>query len=86
MTNDPRELDPNEPDYLSEYAAALETSVAVLTRAARAFLEKWDECEPHVTGAFQIRQLHVGPYSGPNFASELEALRLAVENQEGCGE
>lgn len=50
-----------------------------LATIVRAFLARYDECLPHITDAFVVRELHCGPYSGPDYAAEMKALREAVE-------
>jgi hypothetical protein len=53
---------------------------ARLRAAARALVAKLDECGPAIDDAFTHRQMRVGPYTGPNYGEELEALREALHD------
>lgn len=54
-----------------------------LDGAVAAFLAKYAECEPSLTSAFVFQQMHLGPYTGPNFGEELAALRKTLADREG---
>ena len=56
------------PNLLSDLREARE--------AIGAFVAKYEECEPHITGAFQMAFTVRGhQYTGPNYAAELARLR-----------
>ena len=52
-----------------------------LTTAVRAFLAKYDECEPYLTSVMFVAANHSTPYSGPDWSAELAALREAVRKK-----
>lgn len=56
-----------------------------MEEAARAFIAKFDECLPHIDGAFAFMAMHGGDYKGPNFADELRALRTALDTENRSG-
>lgn len=50
-----------------------------ITDAIRNFVNKLDECKPHIDGAFQMAfQVRGREYKGPNYGEELKALRQFV--------
>lgn len=50
--------------------------------AARTFLAKYDECEPVLNGIFATQLARTGhQYSGPSWATELAAMRKALEGK-----
>ena len=59
--------------------AAIPNELLDVVRAARALADKMDECDPHITDAYFIRAVHVGPYTGPTFGEERNALSAALE-------
>ncbi|MEO0501183.1 MAG: hypothetical protein AAF205_11600 [Pseudomonadota bacterium] len=52
-----------------------------LVAAVRAFLAKWERCEPHLADAFLHREIRVGPYSGPSVTLEISELRRLVAHR-----
>lgn len=48
--------------------------------AALALVEKMDEVgnDPAYLGVWTLAQLHLGPYKGPQYVKELEALKAAL--------
>jgi len=53
--------------------------------AARALVAKLDECEPHMADAFLHREMRAGPYTGPQYGTELTALRAALSASPPAG-
>lgn len=46
--------------------------------AARSFLDKLTECQPHIDGMFQFAWVHGVKYAGPNYAAERDTLEAAL--------
>lgn len=52
---------------------------AALKEAARLFLLKLAECEPHINDAFSFKALHGFNYTGPDYSKERDALTAAMK-------
>lgn len=75
----------NLPAILAE-KDALQTKLTQTREAALALVRKLDKCAPHIAFAFVLQEMRTGPYAGPNYAAELEALRQALKILEQTGE
>lgn len=64
-------------------AALTASGVSRMRSALERFIAKYDECSPHIDDAFLQRELHCGPYTGPNYAEELAELRTALQDNDG---
>jgi hypothetical protein len=50
-----------------------------IAEAARTFLAKVDECQPHIDNAFKMEFVRGRPYTGPQYGTERDALRKSLE-------
>lgn len=53
---------------------------ALIRDAAQALLDRldWVHADPAYASVWMISQIHVGPYAGPTYSLEMDALRLAL--------
>lgn len=49
-----------------------------LRALSRALCDKLDECAPHIASAFVLGAVHGARYTGPSYADELAALKIAL--------
>lgn len=60
--------------------ARLTEQFTIALEAVRAFIAKYAECEPVINGMFSTNFARSGvQYSGPNYGTELEALRAIAK-------
>lgn len=71
---DPREMT----NVVLDMLPSLRKATPGWRETVETFLKKYDEVEPAMTNAFAFQQNHIGPYAGPNWGKELEALRDLV--------
>lgn len=66
-------------DLVEEANIAAEATLAKIRETVSAFIAQYNLCEPAITAAFQMQQIHGMPYRGPNFGKELTALKLLAD-------
>jgi len=50
-----------------------------LTESTQAFVDKLDECQSHIDGAFQMAfEIRGHKYKGPDYGEELKTLRMSL--------
>jgi hypothetical protein len=55
-----------------------------IEKAAWALVKKMDEVgnDPAYQGVWTLAQLHFGPYKGPQYVKELDALKAALRRED----
>lgn len=86
------ELEKQAADLIEEQLSNLDKSergqidcgvrVAELETVLEALIAKLDECNPHITSAFQMAfNVRGGSYDGPNYGEELKEAREALNDE-----